>query len=90
MAEGKMCGNCCNSGDMMGHLGNKNRYKLLKFVVILILMFMAFYIGVQFGEIKGGLGLGSHGKYQKMMRTNYMDKQPMMYGAENIAPGAMQ
>lgn len=90
MAEEKMHGNgcTCNSGDMMGHIGHKNRHKLLKFVVIAIFMFMSFSIGVHFGEIKGALGITPF-SYERSMRGNY-GAQNMMYGNPQVqVPPAM-
>ncbi len=88
MAEEKMHGNgcTCNSGDMMGHIGHKNRHKLLKFVVIVIFMFMSFSIGVHFGEIKGALGITPFSQYKQMHGYN---SQNMMYG-NPVSPTMMQ
>ncbi len=87
MAEEKIHGNgcTCNSGDMMGHIGHKNRHKLLKFVVIVIFMFMSFSIGVHFGEIKGALGITP---FSQQYNHGYKT-QNMMYGNQ-IAPNMMQ
>ena len=75
------CAGTCNHGDhgMMEYVGKKNRHKLLKFVVVLIFMFMSFSFGIQIGEIKGALGITpwSH-KYQPMM-----NQSQMMYGNQS-------
>ena len=78
--HGGTCGCGCGEENMMGHIGRKNRHKLLKFVVIVIFMFMAFSIGVQFGEIKGALGITPFSRYRAMQQQN------MMYN--NQVPGA--
>jgi hypothetical protein len=52
----------CDSGKMM-HF--KHKHYMLKFVVGMILLFMAFWIGVQMGEIKGALGMTP--QYRSMM-----------------------
>jgi hypothetical protein len=69
--------NCgCESG-MMGHIGRKNRYKLLKAVVFFIFMFMAFSVGVHLGQIKGALGISPFPRYY----NNYM---PMRGGYQPV------
>ena len=58
---------------MMGH--HHHRYILLKFVVVCIFLFIAFWYGVQIGEIKGALGMtpfGSHERGGMMMQANMM------------------
>ncbi len=86
--EVKMHGNgcTCSSGDMMGHIGHKNRHKLLKFVVVLIFMFMSFSLGVHFGEIKGALGITPFTQY-RTLHTNGAGN--MMYSGQQVAPGMM-
>lgn len=81
--HGSTCAcNGCGGNGMMEHIGRKNRHKLLKFVVIMIFMFMAFCIGVQFGEIKGALGITPFSHSKQMMRSNYSGTQ-MMYSNPN-------
>jgi hypothetical protein len=94
MEENKMHGGTCNcngctDGGMMGHIGRKNRHRLLKFVVVLIFMFMAFCLGVQFGEIKGALGITPFSHYrgeQQQMKMMYGNQA----GGQMVPTGMMQ
>lgn len=74
--HGGTCGGCnCGDHGPMEHIGKKNRYKLLKLLVIFLFMYMAFSFGVHLGEIKGALGITPFGqKYNKQMmyQSNWM------------------
>jgi predicted phage tail protein len=62
----------CSSEKTMAY---KHKHHMLKFVVGAIFMFMAFWIGVQLGEIKGAVGAGHD------FRSMRVQQQPqMMYG----------
>ena len=69
----------CNSEKMMAH---KHKHHLLKLAVGIIFLFMAFWIGVQLGEIKGALGLSEmQGYHGRTMQPQ------MMYGGQGMMQG---
>lgn len=71
----------CDSGKMLAH---KRKHYLLKLAVGCIFLFMAFWIGVQMGEIKGALGITPEYRTMQYRRVNTMQGNMMqapVYGS---------
>ena len=80
---------CVCNADMSSKMDKYKMYRhhlAMKFIVGCIFIFMAFWFGVQMGEIKGALGLSPYHHAQTMMGEYQGGMQnPMMYnGAQNL------